>query len=87
MENTEFDAGTGRKIVVYTPPDTGSEIDTGWTFQVVAEDAAARAPQGWEILSMTVVPLRHSAAFIAREGSGFESKISVVVLYGETPRA
>jgi len=87
VENTEFDAGPGRKIVVYTPPDTGSEIDAAWTFQTIAEDAAGRGPQGWEILSLTVVPLRHSAAFIAREGSGFESKISVVVLYGETPRA
>jgi hypothetical protein len=87
VENTEFDAGPGRKVVVYTPPDTGSEIDASWTFQVIAEDAAARAPQGWEMLSMTVVPLRHSAAFIAREGSGFESKISIVVLYGERPAA
>lgn len=87
MEHTEFDAGPGRKIVVYTPPDTGGEIDTNWTFQVVAEDAATRAPQGWEIQSMTVVPLRHSAAFMAREGSGYESKISVVVLYAERPAA
>jgi hypothetical protein len=84
---TEFDAGPGRKIAVYTPPDTGGEIDTEWTFGQVAADAAARASQGWQILSMTVVPLRHSAAFIAREGSGFESKISVVVLYGETAAA
>jgi hypothetical protein len=87
VEPTEYDAGPGRKIAVYTPPDTGTEIDPGWTFEQIAADAATRAGQGWQILSMTVVPLRHSAAFIAREGSGFESKISVAVLYGEAPRA
>ncbi len=87
MEPTDFAAGPGRKIAVYNPPDMGTEVDTDWTFEQVAADAATRAGQGWQILSMTVVPLRHSAAFIAREGSGYESKIAVVVLYGESPAA
>ena len=87
MEPTEFDAGPGRKLVIFTPPDTGSEIDIDWTFGQVAADAAARASQGWQLLSLTVVPLRHSAAFIAREGSGYESKISVVALFVESPAA
>jgi hypothetical protein len=87
VDHTEYDAGPGRKIVVYTPPDTGGEIDASWTFGAIAEDAAARAGQRWQILSMTVTPLRHSAAFMAREGSGYESKISVAVLYGETAPA
>ena len=81
MDPTEFDAGPGRKIAVYSPPDMGTEVDTVSTFEQVAADAATRAGQGWRIISMTVVPLRHSAAFIAREGSGYESKISVAVLY------
>jgi len=87
VDQTDYEAGPGRKISVYTPPDTGGEIDPAWTFQAIAADAAMRAAQGWQILSMTVVPLRHSAAFIAREGSGYESKISVVVLYGSSPAA
>ena len=77
----EYPAGENQTIVVYQSVDTGNEIDTAAVFADIAHDAAARAAQGLRIVSMTLMPLRHSAAFLGREGSGFQTKAAVAVVY------
>ena len=82
MNPQEFDAGANQIVVVYPVPDTGSELDPAGIFESVAEDARARSAEGWHIVSMAVMPTRHSAVAFGREGSGFETKAGVVVVFG-----
>ncbi len=37
--------------------------------------------KGQRIVSLAATPLRHAQAFIGRQGSGYETKISVAVVY------
>ncbi len=81
MDPIELDAGAGQSIVVYVSPDTGSEVEPTELYGEIAEDAARRAERGLRIISMAAVPTRHAQAFLAREGSGYETKIAVAVVY------
>lgn len=86
MEQHEFDAGDGQLVVVYLPPDEGTELDPPALFEAVAADAKARSALGARLVSLGTMPLRHSALFMGREGSGFESKAAIVAVYaGATP--
>jgi hypothetical protein len=81
---SEFDAGNGQSIVVYISPDTGGEIDPVGLYGTIAQDAAQRAAAGQRIVSVAAVPTRHSGAFIGREGSGYETKFAVAVVYAKS---
>ena len=85
----EFAAGPDQVIVVYQPADTSVEIDAGSIFAQVARDAATRGQNGLRILSMAVMPLRHAGTWLGNNGSGFETKVAVVVVYerGSAARA
>ncbi len=78
----EFEAGANQIIVVYSVPDTGQELDPAGLFGHIAEDASARSQQGWHIVSTAVMPTRHSAVAFGREGSGYETKAGIAVVYG-----
>lgn len=81
MLQTEFAAGAGQSIVVYVTEDDGAEVDPLEIYRYVAIDAARRAQHGVRIVAMSAFPLRHSQAWLAREGSGYESKVAVAVVY------
>jgi hypothetical protein len=78
---TEFNAGANQTIVVYVSADTSDEVDPLVLYRHIADDAATRAGSGQRIVSMSTVPLRHTQAFMAREGSGYETKVAVTVVY------
>jgi hypothetical protein len=81
MTHSEFSAGPSQTIVVYISDDTGVEIDPAAFYAAVAADAEARAASGWRIVSTAAVPVRHAGTFMGREGSGYETKVSVAVVY------
>ena len=81
----EFEAGRDHLIVVYTPLDTSAEIDPVYVFSWIAADATRRAASGLRMLSMTAMPLRHAGTAFGQEGSGYETKTSVAVLYERWP--
>ncbi len=83
-EATEFDLGNGQVIVVYVSIDTGEQIDPTTLYRSVAGHARERAARGQRIVSMTSMPLRHSAVILGRDGSGFQTMAAVAVVY-ETP--
>jgi hypothetical protein len=83
MTQTEFSAGPNQSIVVYLSPDMGVEIDPAAFYGAIAQDAEARAASGWRIVSTAAVPVRHAGAFLGREGSGYETKVSVAVVYAK----
>jgi hypothetical protein len=84
MGPRELPAGDGQTIVVYEPLDTSVEVDPVAIFDWVAGDAAGRAAHGWRLVSLDTMSLRHSALFMGREGSGYESKVAVICLYSRT---
>lgn len=85
MDMQEFEAGPDHLVVLYLPEDVSSEIDPSAIFAAIAADAAARAPTGLRMLSMTTMPLRHGGAWAGAEGSGYQTKTSVAVLYERWP--
>lgn len=83
----EFEAGPDQTLVVFTPDDIGTELDPLEIFGEVAADAATRAASGLRILSMTSMPLRHAGAMFGNDGSGYQTKVAVAVVYERVPRA
>src|SRR5258708_18699727 len=83
----EFDAAPDRVLVVYSPPDVGAELDPVEIFGAVAADASVRAALGLRILSMTSMALRHAGAMFGNDGSGYETKVAVAVVYERLPAA
>lgn len=84
MQQNEFPAGTNQTIVVYLSDDTGGEVDPMVLYQEISDDAGLRATNGYRIVSMASVPLRHSGVFMGREGSGYETKVAVAVVYSSS---
>lgn len=85
MDKQEFEAGPDHLIVLYLPADVSSEIDPVAIFAEIAADAADRATSGLRILSMTTMPLRHGGLWAGAEGSGYQTKTSVAVVYERWP--
>ena len=85
VAQVELAAGPDHVIVVYQPADLGTEIDPVAIFTYIAEDATARAATGLRLLSMTTMPLRHGGAWAGAQGSGYQTKTSVAVLYERWP--
>ena len=83
VTQNEFRAGPDQRIVVYHVGDTGEELNPVAIFAEIAEDAARRAEQGQRIVSIAPLSTRHSGAYFSREGSGFETKASIAVVYEE----
>ncbi len=81
METNEFPAGAGQWIVVYVSPDTSDEVDAAALYSEIADDAADRLVKGQRLVSMAAVPTRHAQAFLGRQGSGYETKMAVAVVY------
>ena len=78
----EYPAGEDQVLVVYTGMDDGSEVDPGPLFADLAADAAERRSNGWRMVSMASLPLRHGGQKIfGVEGSGFTTKVALGVLY------
>lgn len=87
MTQQEFAAGPNQSIVIYTADDTGGEIDPAAIFTAIAEDARRQDSLGRPIVSVAAVPVRHSAAMFGRTGSGYETKVSIAVVYATQPRS
>lgn len=86
VTHEDFEAGQDQVLVVYLPADVGTELDPLQIFGDVASDASARATDGFRIVSMTSMPLRHAGAMFGNDGSGYQTKASVAVVYERLPR-
>ena len=53
----------------------------GW----IAADARERAASGLRLLSMTTIPLRHAGTAFGNDGSGYQTKVAVAVVYERWP--
>jgi hypothetical protein len=78
---SEFPAGDDQVIVLYDIPDQSVEIVPAEFFPMIAADAARRARDGWRIVSTSSIPLRHGGVVFGQNGSGFQTKMSIAVVY------
>ena len=85
IAQTEYPAGPDHVIVVYQPPDLGLEIDPANLMGWIAADVRARAATGLRLLSLTSVPLRHAGTAFGNDGSGFQTKVAIAVVYERWP--
>jgi hypothetical protein len=81
MTPTEFAAGAGQVVAVYEPDDTGMEVDPRAIYAEVAADAATRAASGQRIVAMTALPTRHAGVVMGKAGSGYQTKVTIAVVY------
>ena len=84
MIGGEYPAGADQVLVVYTPPDASIELDPLAIAGDIAADATARAADGWRIVSTADMPLRHGGTAFGLQGSGFETKAAILVVYVRT---
>ena len=84
IAQTEYPAGPDHVIVVYQPPDLGMEIDPANLMGWIAADARERAKNSLRMLSISTTPLRHAGTAFGN-GSGYETKVAVTVLYERWP--
>ena len=82
LAGSELPVGDDQVIVVYEPPDLGVELDAAMLMTDVAADATRRARDGWRIVSLDTLNVRHSGIYLGQQGSGFETKVAIVVVYG-----
>jgi hypothetical protein len=81
VESTEFKAGPDQSIVLYVSADDGMEVDIVALYGEIATDSMRRSMAGQRIVAMTSLPLRHAGQFLAKQGSGYETKVTVTVVY------
>jgi hypothetical protein len=81
MTRTEFDAGASQVLAVYEPDDTGTEVDPQAIYAEIAADAATRAERGQRIVAMTALPTRHAGVVMGKSGSGYQTKVTIAVVY------
>ncbi len=86
VTHEDFEAGPDQVLVVYLLADMSTELDPVQIFGDVATDASARAADGFRIISMTSVSLRHAGAMFGNDGSGYQTKGSVAVVYERVSR-
>ena len=82
MDSIDLPAGPDQVLVVYRPADLSVELEPLAIFTEVAADAERRAAAGEWIISLATMPLRHAGTAFGQEGSGYETKAAVVVVYG-----
>lgn len=85
IAQTEYSAGPDHVVVVYQPPDIGTEIDPANFMGWIAADARDRAKEGLRMLSIMSMPLRHAGTAFGNDGSGYLTKVAVTVLYERWP--
>ncbi|HET9435530.1 MAG TPA: hypothetical protein VFO50_01630 [Candidatus Limnocylindrales bacterium] len=82
-EIVELPVGEDQRIVLYHVPDLGVEIEPDRILAMVAADAARRESDGWQIVSTSSMPTRHGGVMFGQNGSSFQTKVTVIVVYGQ----
>lgn len=81
MNRSEHAAGQDQLIVVFIPDDFGVELDPEKVYAEIAADAAGREADGWRIATISTMPLRHAGTMFGNDGSGYQTKAGVAVVY------
>ena len=81
----EMPAGPDRVLVVYPSGDSGEEVAAEAYLAAIAADAEFRAADGWTLVSLVALPLRHAGVkMFGVEGSGYTTKAAMGGLYARS---
>jgi hypothetical protein len=85
MERFEHAAGDGQQVVLYVSDDLGVGLEPDALVGDIAADAAELAGRGWEIVSMSTMPLRQMGTagnIFFQSGGQYATKAAIVVVCG-----
>ncbi|HEY5519748.1 MAG TPA: hypothetical protein VIK08_03745 [Candidatus Limnocylindrales bacterium] len=89
-DKLELSAGDDQLIVVFVNQDTSQMVDPSAFAQALADDATARRPNGWRLVSIGSVPMRQAGTagnVLFQSGGQFETQAGLIALYvAEPPR-
>lgn len=81
----EAPAGADQVFVTYASGDSGDGVDTAsFVGRTVARDAAARAQDGWDIVSTSVFAVRQTGTagnMLFQSGGQYATQLNAVVVY------
>ena len=78
----ELPAGPDRILVLYPSGDSGEELAAEAYLAAIAADAGFRAEDGWTLVSLVALPLRHAGVkMFGTQGSGYTTKAAMGGLY------
>jgi hypothetical protein len=81
----EMQAGPDRVLVIYHSGDTGDEVAADAYLAAIAADAEIRAADGWTLVSLVALPLRHAGVkAFGVQGSGYTTKAAMGGLYARS---
>ncbi|MEP7157948.1 MAG: hypothetical protein ABI797_00840 [Chloroflexota bacterium] len=87
-DKLELPAGEDQLIVLYMSRDTSSMIDVGTLTNEVANDAAARSKDGWQLNSLASLPMRQmgtSGNVLFQSGGQYVTKATLIAVYTRKP--
>jgi len=86
----ELPVGDDQLIVLLVNSDLGYLIDPSAFAQALADDAAARRPTGWKLISVSSMPMRQAGTagnVLFQSGGQFATQASVLAIYSrDLPR-
>jgi hypothetical protein len=87
-DRLEIPAGDDQLIVVFVNQDTAQMVDPSAFAQALADDAKARRPNGWRLVSVTSLPMRQTGTagnVLFQSGGQYATQEGLLAVYAAEP--
>jgi hypothetical protein len=84
----EQSAGDDQLLVLFVNQDTAEMVDPSAFLQALSEDAAARRPKGWRLVSVSAMPLRQTGTLgnvFWQTGGQYATQAGLLAIYSSAP--
>ena len=89
-DRLEIPAGDDQLIVVFVNQDTAQMVDPSAFAQALADDAKARRPNGWRLVSVSSLPMRQTGTagnVLFQSGGQYATQEGLLAVYAaELPK-
>ena len=87
-DRLEIPAGDDQLIVVFVNQDTAQMVDPSAFAQALADDAKARRPNGWRLVSVSSLPMRQTGTagnVLFQSGGQYATQEGLLAVYAAEP--
>ena len=87
-DKMELAAGDDQLIVLFVNQDTAQMVDPSAFAQALADDAKARRPNGWRLVSVTSLPMRQTGTagnVFFQSGGQYATQEGMLAVYAADP--
>jgi len=87
-DKLEIAAGDDQLIVVFVNQDTSQMVDPTAFAQALADDAKARRPNGWRLVSVSSLPMRQTGTagnVLFQSGGQYATQEGLLAVYAAEP--